>query len=70
MVFFAQDFYRAFRAKEKMSFHAAKVFAMECFKILPVKVRGGGVHTDIAGGRKQEGVGVVDMAGARMRGGT
>ncbi|CAN0333318.1 unnamed protein product, partial [Hapterophycus canaliculatus] len=33
-----KDFYRAFRAKEKTSFHAAKVFAMECFKILPVKV--------------------------------
>lgn len=33
-----QDFYRAFRAKEKTSFHAAKVFAMECFKMLPVKV--------------------------------
>ncbi|CBN74834.1 conserved unknown protein [Ectocarpus siliculosus] len=33
-----KDFYRAFRAKEKTSFHAAKVFAMECFKMLPVKV--------------------------------
>lgn len=33
-----QDFYRAFRAKEKTSFHAAKVFAMECFNILPAKV--------------------------------
>ena len=33
-----KDFYRSFRAKEKTSFHAAKMFALECFNILPIKV--------------------------------
>ncbi|CAM9244838.1 unnamed protein product [Chrysoparadoxa australica] len=33
-----KDFYRTFRAREKISCDAARTFAMECFDLLPIKV--------------------------------